>query len=349
MAENQWQQTLDALQAQITNLRNTVDQQNTQIIAGNAQNAALQAQQAQWLLPAANISRKVETLADPGRYSGERAKFMEWWTKMKVWVRVNDAVLPLRFNKAAAVWSCMEGPIAGRYAANRLNECTRQNFWPEFDDLCIEVKAFFSPQTSTEWAKQELRKLKQGGSRIEDFMAKFVSLKVQGKVSDDFGCTLLEQAIKPEVLREVLLTNTDIGIWDDFVEQMLKVGCNLERLHILRGGGYGYQRSSGGGARFSAAGTQPGASAPMDIGAAHQAQPQQRAGNPQCYNCQQFGHIACNCQNKKVPRGQAPQAARAAEIPQQPVAGPSNADERVRALQGMDFDTMRAYFLNLKD
>ena len=38
-----------------------------------------------------------------------------------------------------------------------------------------------------------------------------------------------------------------------------------------------------------------------------------------------------------------------AEIPVQPVAGPSNADERVRALQGMDFDTMRAYFLNLKD
>ena len=346
---DQWQAALDALQAQITNLQNTVNQQNAQIVAGNAQNAALQAQQAQWLLPTANISRKVETLTNPGRYSGERAKFMEWWTKMKVWVRVNDAVLPLRFNKAAAVWSRMEGPIAGRYAANRLNKCTRQNFWPEFEDLCNEVESFFSPQTSTEWAKQELRKLKQGGSRIEDFMVKFISLKIQGKVSDDFACALLEQAIKPEVLREVLLTNTDISIWDDFTEQTLKVGHNLERLQILCGGGYGYQRSSGGGACFSAAGTQPGAGAPMDIGAARQGQPQQRAGNPQCYNCQQFGHIACNCRIKKVPRGQAPQAARVAEIPQQPMAGPSNADERVRALQGMDFDTMRAYFLNLKD
>ena len=346
---DQWQAALDALQAQITNLQNTVNQQNAQIMAGNAQNAALQAQQAQWLLPAANISRKVETLADPGCYSGERAKFMEWWTKMKVWVRVNDAVLPLRFDKAAAVWSRMEGPIVGRYTANRLNECMRQNFWPEFEDLCTEVESFFSPQMSTEWAKQELRKLKQGGSRIEDFMAKFISLKVQGKVSDDFACALLEQAIKPEVLHEVLLTNTDISIWDDFTDQTLKVGRNLEQLQILRGGGYGYQRSSGGGARFSAAGTQPGAGAPMDIGAARQGQPQQRAGNPQCYNCQQFGHIARNCRNKKVPWGQASQVARVAEIPQQPVAGPSNADERVRALQGMDFDTMRTYFLNLKD
>ena len=235
---DQWQAALDTLQAQITNLQNTVNQQNAQIVAGNAQNAALQAQQAQWQLPAANISRKVETLADPSRYSGERAKFMEWWTKMKVWVRVNDAVLPLRFDKAAAVWSRMEGPIAGRYMANQLNECTCQNFWPDFDDLCTEVESFFSPQTSTEWAKQELRKLKQGGSRIEDFMAKFISLKVQGKVSDDFACALLEQAIKPEVLHEVLLTNTDISIWDNFTDQTLKVGCNLERLQILRGGGY---------------------------------------------------------------------------------------------------------------
>ena len=103
----------------------------------------------------------------------------------------------------------------------------RQNFWPDFDDLCTEVESFFSPQMSTEWAKQELRKLKQGGSRIEDFMAKFISLKVQGKVSDDFACALLEQAIKPEVLHEVLLTNTDISIWDDFTDQTMKVGRNV--------------------------------------------------------------------------------------------------------------------------
>ena len=92
---DQWQAALDTLQAQITNLQNIVQQQNAQIVAGNAQNAALQAAQAQWQLPAANISQKVETLVDPGCYSSERAKFMEWWTKMKVWVRVNDAVLPL--------------------------------------------------------------------------------------------------------------------------------------------------------------------------------------------------------------------------------------------------------------
>ena len=180
-------------------------------------------------------------------------------------------------------------------------------------------------------------------------MNKFLSLKHQGRASDDFACALLEQAIKPEVLHEVLLTNTDISIWDDFHTEMLKVSRNLKWLQILRGSAFGYsQCSSGGGAHFSAAGTQPGAGAPMDIGAVCQGQPQKR-GNPQCYNCQQYGHIACNCRNAKVPHGQQLAVARVAKILAQLMAGPSNADERVRALQGMDFDMMHAYFLNLKD
>ena len=84
----------------------------------------------------------------------------------------------------------------------------------------------------------------------------------------------------------------------------------------------------------------------MNIGIA---QHQQKGGNPQCYNYQQFRHIAHNCRNKKVPQGQAPQMVRVAETPTQLMAGPSNADKRVCALQGMDFDMMCAYFLNLKD
>ena len=40
---------------------------------------------------------------------------------------------------------------------------------------------------------------------------------------------------------------------------------------------------------------------------------------------------------------------RVAETPAQLMAGPSNADKSVCALQGMDFDMMCAYFLNLKD
>ena len=62
-----------------------------------------------------------------------------------------------------------------------------------------------------EWSRQELCKLKQGFMRIKDFMNKFISLKQQGNVSDDFACALLEQALRPELLHEVLLTNCDLS------------------------------------------------------------------------------------------------------------------------------------------
>ena len=39
--------------------------------------------------------------------------------------------------------------------------------------------------------------------------------------------------------------------------------------------------------------------------------------------------------------------ARVAKIPTQQTAGPSN-DERIRALQDMDFEAMKAYFADLK-
>ena len=242
----------------------------------------------QWGLPTNAISRKVQTLNDPGTYTSDRAKFHEWWTKMKVWIRAHETVLTLNFNKCTAVWSRMEGLIAGHYVANRMNECMDQGIWPDWGVLREEVERHFSPQTNIEWACQELHKLKQGFMRIEDFMNKFISLKQQGNVPDDFTCTLLEQALQPELLHEVLLTNCDLSNWDDFSQCSLKVGRNLERLHIIRGRYTPGFNNLAGSSCFSATGTQPGAGAPMNIGTAQQ---QQKGGNPQCYNCQQFRHI----------------------------------------------------------
>ena len=344
MADTDWDTLIQGLKDQIAQLQQVVTAQQTQISLGEASMARVQAGIDHWSIPATAISRKVQTLNDPGTYTGDRAKFHEWWTKMKVWIRAHDSVLALNFDKCTAVWSRMKGPIAGRYAANRMNECTDMGIWPDWGVLKEEVERHFSPQTNVEWSCQELRKLKQGFMRIEDFMNKFISLKQQGNISDDFACALFEQALNPKLLREVLLTNTDISNWDSFATAAVRVGRNLERLCIIRGGNTPGFNKSAGSSRFSATGTQPGASAPMNIGTAQQ---QPRAGNPQCYNCQQFGHIARNCRNKKVPRGQAPQTARVAEIPTQQVAALSN-DERVRALQGMDFEAMKAYFADLK-
>ena len=35
------------------------------------------------------LSFKVEIFTDPGTYDGSKAKFKEWWTKMKAWLDCN--------------------------------------------------------------------------------------------------------------------------------------------------------------------------------------------------------------------------------------------------------------------
>ena len=197
MAETDWDALIQGLKDQITQLQQVVTAQQTQISLGEATMARVQSGIDQWSIPATAISRKVQTLNDPGTYTGDRVKFHEWWTKMKVWIRAHETVLTLNFDKCTAVWSRMEGPIAGRYAANRMNECTDMGIWPDWGVLKEEVERHFSPQTNIEWSRQELRKLKQGFMRIEDFMNKFISLKQQGNVSDDFACALFEQARTP--------------------------------------------------------------------------------------------------------------------------------------------------------
>ena len=344
MADTDWDTIINGLCDQITQMQQVITAQQTQITQEEQALAQVQSGISQWAIPANALSRKVQMLSDPSMYTGDRAKFHEWWTKMKVWIRAHDTVLTLNFDKCTAIRSRMEGPIAGHYTANQMNECTDRGIWSDWGILKDEIEAHFSAQTNVEWSQQELGKLKQGFMRIEDFINKFVSLKHQGNVSDDFACALLEQAICPELLHEVLLTNCNISDWDDFSQCTLKVGRNLERLQIIRGGYTPGYNNLAGSSRFSATGTQPGAGTPMNIGTAQQ---QQRTGNPQCYNCQQFGHIARNCRNKKVPQGQAPQMARVAEIPTQQTAGLSN-DKRIRALQGMNFEAMKAYFANLK-
>ena len=93
----------------------------------------------------------------------------------------------------------------------------------------------------------------------------------------------------------------------------------------------------------SSSGTPSGSGVPMDIGAAN-TRPQRGKGI-QCYNCQGFGHISCECTQPQRAQQQSPQQGWAV----QPQVDPHNDDERVKAVRGMSFAEMHDYFKNLKD
>src|SRR5437899_12804998 len=98
----------------------------------------------------------------------------------------------------------MEGPVAGVYMQAQIRKCTESNTWPTMAELQEEVDKFFSPQSEVDYARNQIKDLRQGSARIDEFMNKFTALKRVGKVSDDYAYALLERAVKPKVMREAL-------------------------------------------------------------------------------------------------------------------------------------------------
>ncbi|KIO05779.1 hypothetical protein M404DRAFT_140249 [Pisolithus tinctorius Marx 270] len=159
----------------------------------------------QWnALPADVIQRRIEVMADLGQYAGDHAKFSEWWVKMKVWVTQNRTTLPMAQDKCTAVWSCMTGPVAGRFPQAKFLLAIVTGVWPDTAEMIKDIDRFFAPQTDVEWAKAQMRTMRQGNSRYEEFYAKFESLKVQGRVTDETAGFLLENAIHPAIVKEAL-------------------------------------------------------------------------------------------------------------------------------------------------
>ena len=95
------------------------------------------------------------------------------------------------------------------------------------------------------------------------------------------------------------------------------------------------------GSYTSSSSSASGSGMPMDTGAANTC-PQPCGKGLQCYNCQGFGHITCECTQPCRPQQQ--QQTWSA----QQQGGNSN-DERINAVRRMSFAEMWDFFKNLKD
>ena len=243
--------------------------------------------------------------------------------------------------KAVAVFSCLEGPCAGRYAQVCLNECMAANAWPMWAELQTEIEGFFLPGNNKEWARSQLLCLCQGPrQRIDDFIAQFQALKLQSECPDEYAKDLLERAISCKILEQVYMQGLDRSTWVCLTQAVRTVGRAQELFLINTTTPTWYFSTNN---YTSSAGTPSGSSAPMDIGATNTC-PQCGKGI-QCYNCQGFGHISCECSQPQQARQQGPQQGRAV----QPQVDPNDDDERVKAVRGMSFTEMHDYFKYLKD
>jgi len=311
--------------------------------------AALVAAQPQLAPPA-----RKKVVADPGSFDGSPAKFHEWWSKLKVWIDItmegaNDATV------AAAVYSQLTGPKAGRWAQVRLNQCMAAHAalvaapplapgapplppaWPTRQALEAEIEGFFLPGNNQEWARAQLLRLRQGSrQRIDEFLAQFEALKIQSRCVDDYARDLLERALQRKLLEQVYVQNMPRDTYVTLSASAKEIG-RAQELFLINTQSQSparyYQGQNYSSSSASASGT------PMDIGAADTSS-QQRGKGPQFYNCQLFGHIARECTKLRRPRRGQQQAQAAQAQPE---------DDRLNAVRGMSFAEMQAFFRDLKD
>ena len=236
------------------------------------------------------------------------------------------------------VFSHLEGPHAGHYAQVHLDECMVANAWPTWADLQTEIEGFFLPGNNREWARSQFLHLRQGPcQRIDNFLAQFQALKLQSECPDEYAKDLLERVVTRKILQQVYMQGLDRTTWVCLMQAVRTIGRAQELFLINMATLTQYFGTNN---YTSPSGTPSGSGAPMDIGAAS-TRPQ--CGKEiQCYNCQGFGHITCECTQPCQPRQQ--QQTQSAQK-----QGGNSDEERINAVHGMSFAEMQDFFKNLKD
>ncbi|EGN91947.1 hypothetical protein SERLA73DRAFT_157293 [Serpula lacrymans var. lacrymans S7.3] len=151
------------------------------------------------------FNKKVEIVADPGSFDGDRARFAEWWIKLQIWVKANYKAFEDDFELSTAVLSRLKGPVAGRYTQVQLQECYQSGNWPAWDDLKNEIEKYFKPQAERDWARQQIRSFTQGNMRTDNFVTRFLALSIQGGLGNEHAVELLEQNVAPAIAQQLYL------------------------------------------------------------------------------------------------------------------------------------------------
>jgi hypothetical protein len=223
-------------------------------------------------------------IGDPGIFTGKRTDFADWWRIMQLHLKFNKVTNPN--NKIAVITSKMKGGVAGFFAQKWENTLVHNNDTADWVKFKLEIESSFSLGDTTKIARNQIEEFKQGNQHINNFIIRFGVLRETSKIDEAHAIFLLKQHVKSDIIK-IIMGYPPVAIPSDleeWVTAMQSVGKGQEatqtRHDLLTPTGVTYR----------------GNRQPMEIG--RKKLVWSKNGTPQCYKCDQYGHIGKECPTK---------------------------------------------------
>ncbi len=234
----------------------------------------------------------------PSKFDGKLEDALNFTSSFSIYLDLNSEVYPTDKSKAQLLMTCCDGgPLT--WMVNHITEVDMPEF--RFKDLWHDFSSVYIRVDLKSRAEQELSDLKQGHGSVANYIAKFSELSAIVGSSETDQRMRFQRGLNPKLKEVLYLWNpADLQTIRDWYQG---AGAAEDRLRELgRWKDNWVPRSGPSTSNWKA---RVAATMPQQ----DNQRPRRDMSTTQCYNCQQYGHMANKCRNPKVPRSFGPRVA----------------------------------------